>query len=61
MVVKFWILGCYVVLLVSYFVFFILLIRDGNGVVVMFSLLEFRDYEVMGILMECREVWFKVK
>ncbi|KAM7196022.1 Sas10 C-terminal domain containing protein [Naviculisporaceae sp. PSN 640] len=60
-VVRFWVLGCYIASLASYFAILTSPARDGDGTSKTISPAELRDHEVMEMLMSCREKWLKVK
>lgn len=60
-VVRFWVLGCYIASLASYFAILTSPARDGDGAAKTISPAELRDHEVMEMLMSCREKWLKVK
>ncbi|KAK3322290.1 Sas10 C-terminal domain-containing protein [Apodospora peruviana] len=60
-VVRFWVLGCYIASLASYFAILTSPARDGHGSTRTLSAAELRDHEVMEMLMSCREKWLKVK
>ncbi|KAM7223869.1 Sas10 C-terminal domain containing protein [Rhypophila decipiens] len=61
-VVRFWVLGCYIASLASYFAILTSPARDGgDGSAKTISPAELRDHEVMEMLMSCREKWLRVK
>ncbi|TPX15533.1 uncharacterized protein E0L32_004231 [Thyridium curvatum] len=60
-VVKYWVLGCYVAALASYFAILTSPSRDGSDAQKALSPTELRDHEVMETLVSCREAWLKVK
>ncbi|KAJ3953093.1 something about silencing protein 10 [Colletotrichum tropicale] len=59
--VKYWILGCYVAALASYFAILTSPSRDGSSTQKTLDPAELRDHEVMETLLECREAWQQVK
>ncbi|KAF5027883.1 hypothetical protein F66182_24 [Fusarium sp. NRRL 66182] len=59
--VKYWVAGCYVAALASYFAILTSPARDGSKVQKTIDPAELRDHEVMETLMSCREAWQKVK
>ena len=61
--VKYWVLGCYVAALGSYFAILTSPARDGNGTATAKALnpTELRGHEVMEALVRCRNAWLKVK
>ncbi|KAK0630758.1 Sas10 C-terminal domain-containing protein [Bombardia bombarda] len=60
-VVQFWVLGCYVASLASYFAILTSPTRDGDGSAKTLSPAELRDHEIMETLVSCRAAWLKVK
>lgn len=60
-VVKYWILGCYVAALASYFAILTSPSRDCSSTRKSLDPAELRDHEVMETLVECREAWQRVK
>ena len=59
--VKYWVLGCYVASLASYFAILTSPARDSSGVEKLLDPSELRDHEVMETLIRCRDAWKKVK
>ncbi|KAF4446015.1 hypothetical protein F53441_10293 [Fusarium austroafricanum] len=59
--VKYWVAGCYVAALASYFAILTSPARDNVKVQKTIDPAELRDHEVMETLMNCREAWQKVK
>ncbi|KAF9877374.1 hypothetical protein CkaCkLH20_05074 [Colletotrichum karsti] len=59
--VKYWILGCYVAALASYFAILTSPSRDDSATQKTLDPAELRDHEVMETLLECREAWQQVK
>ncbi|PKS10042.1 hypothetical protein jhhlp_004667 [Lomentospora prolificans] len=59
--VKYWILGCYIAALASYFALLTSPARDEAGVQKTMDPAELRDHEIMETLMTCREQWNRVK
>ncbi|KAL6912929.1 hypothetical protein ACHAP8_007676 [Fusarium lateritium] len=59
--VKYWVAGCYVAALASYFAILTSPARDNSKVQKTIDPTELRDHEVMETLMSCREAWRKVK
>ncbi|KAM0197078.1 hypothetical protein ACHAPA_002532 [Fusarium lateritium] len=59
--VKYWVVGCYVAALASYFAILTSPARDNAKVQKTIDPAELRDHEVMETLMTCREAWQKVK
>ncbi|UZP41418.1 hypothetical protein NXS19_009234 [Fusarium pseudograminearum] len=59
--VKYWVAGCYVAALASYFAILTSPARDNSKVQKTIDPAELRDHEVMETLMSCREAWRKVK
>lgn len=59
--VKYWVAGCYVAALASYFAILTSPARDNAKVQKTIDPAELRDHEVMETLMNCREAWQKVK
>uniref|UniRef100_A0A0D2YKV2 Sas10 C-terminal domain-containing protein n=2 Tax=Fusarium oxysporum TaxID=5507 RepID=A0A0D2YKV2_FUSOF len=59
--VKYWVAGCYVAALASYFAILTSPARDNAKVQKTIDPTELRDHEVMETLMNCRETWQKVK
>ncbi|KAK3375374.1 Sas10 C-terminal domain-containing protein [Podospora didyma] len=59
--VKFWVLGCYVASLASYFAILTSPARDSDSAATILSPAELRDHEIMETLMSCRENWVRVK
>jgi U3 small nucleolar RNA-associated protein 3 len=60
-VVKYWLAGCYVAALASYFAILTSPSRDGDAPAIALNPSELRDHEVMETLVQCREAWLKVK
>lgn len=60
-VVKWWIAGCYVSSLLSYFSILTAPTRDGTGSKKLLDPAQLREHEVMEVLVGCRETWQKVK
>lgn len=59
--VKYWLLGCYIASIASYFAILSAPARDAGNVSKATDPAELRDHEVMSTLMNCREAWQKVK
>lgn len=59
--VKYWVLGCYVAALASYFAILTSPARDSSKLQTTLDPVELRDHDVMQTLMDCREAWQKVK
>lgn len=59
--VKYWILGCYVAALASYFALLTSPARDETGSQKTMDPAELRDHEIMGTLVTCRSQWNRVK
>ncbi|GKT53926.1 sas10/utp3 family protein [Colletotrichum tofieldiae] len=59
--VKYWILGCYVAALASYFAILTSPARDDASTQKTLDPAELRDHDVMETLLECREAWQQVK
>ncbi|KAK7415093.1 something about silencing protein 10 [Neonectria punicea] len=59
--IKYWILGCYVAALASYFAILTSPARDGSKAPKTLDPTELRDHDVMQTLMSCREAWQKIK
>ncbi|KAM5345389.1 hypothetical protein ACJ41O_011251 [Fusarium nematophilum] len=59
--IQYWVLGCYVAALASYFAILTSPARDGSQVQKSLDPAELRDHEVMQTLMSCREAWQRVK
>ncbi|KAF9761819.1 hypothetical protein IL306_003722 [Fusarium sp. DS 682] len=59
--VKYWVAGCYVAALASYFAILTSPARDNAKVQKTIDPAELRDHEVMETLMNCREAWQKIK
>lgn len=59
--VKYWVLGCYVAALASYFAILAAPARDAGKVRKPANPSDLRDHEVMETLVECRNAWEKVK
>ncbi|KAK1968474.1 Sas10 domain-containing protein [Colletotrichum sublineola] len=59
--VKYWILGCYVAALASYFAILTSPARDDATTRKTLDSAELRDHDVMETLLECREAWQRVK
>jgi U3 small nucleolar RNA-associated protein 3 len=59
--IKFWVLGCYVASLASYFAIFASPARDAAKLQKPLSATELRDHEVMETLLNCRQAWDRVK
>ncbi|OHE94584.1 Sas10 domain-containing protein [Colletotrichum orchidophilum] len=59
--VKYWILGCYVAALASYFAILTSPARDGSTAQRTLDPAELRDHDVMETLLECRDAWQQVK
>ncbi|KAK1502242.1 Sas10 domain-containing protein [Colletotrichum tamarilloi] len=59
--VKYWILGCYVAALASYFAILTSPARDGSTAQKTLDPAELRDHDVMETLLECRDAWQQVK
>lgn len=59
--VKYWILGCYVAALASYFALLTSPARDEMGAQKTMDPAELRDHEIMETLVTCRNQWNRVK
>ncbi|KAL2680913.1 hypothetical protein Neosp_008516 [[Neocosmospora] mangrovei] len=59
--IKYWVLGCYVSALASYFAILTSPARDASKAQKTLDPAELRDHEVMETLISCREAWQKVK
>ncbi|TDZ37034.1 Uncharacterized protein C8035_v008178 [Colletotrichum spinosum] len=59
--VRYWVLGCYVASLASYFAILTSPSRDGSSTHKTLDPAELRDHDVMETLLECREAWQQVK
>lgn len=59
--VKYWILGCYVAALASYFALLTSPARDETGAQKTMDPAELRDHEIMETLVTCRSQWNRVK
>ncbi|RCI15989.1 hypothetical protein L249_2992 [Ophiocordyceps polyrhachis-furcata BCC 54312] len=59
--IKYWILGCYVAALASYFAIFTSPARDGATVQKPLPPSELRDHDIMKTLVSCRQAWERVK
>jgi U3 small nucleolar RNA-associated protein 3 len=59
--IKYWVLGCYVASLASYFAILTSPARDASKESKTLDPSELRDHEIMETLLECREAWRKVK
>ncbi|KAK1985521.1 Sas10 domain-containing protein [Colletotrichum cereale] len=59
--VRYWILGCYVAALASYFAILTSPSRDDATTCKTLDPAELRDHDVMETLLECREAWQQVK
>lgn len=60
-VIKYWVLGCYVAALASYFAILTSPARDANKLQKPLPATDLRDHEVMETLLGCREAWDRVK
>ncbi|KAK8915553.1 hypothetical protein H634G_07792 [Metarhizium anisopliae BRIP 53293] len=59
--IKYWVLGCYVATLASYFAILTSPARDAGKLQKPLSTTDLRDHEVMETLLSCREAWDRVK
>ncbi|KAH6890495.1 Sas10 C-terminal domain-containing protein [Thelonectria olida] len=59
--IKYWVLGCYVSALASYFAILTSPARDSSKSQKPLDPAELRDHDVMQTLVDCREAWQKVK
>lgn len=59
--VKYWVLGCYVAALASYFAILTSPARDASHVEKPLDPSELRDHEIMETLVSCRGAWRKIK
>lgn len=59
--IRYWILGCYVASLASYFAILTSPARDADKTRKPLDPFELRDHEVMETLVDCRDAWFKVR
>lgn len=59
--IKYWVLGCYVAALASYFAILTSPARDSGKTQKSLDPAELRDHEVMETLMSCREAWQRVE
>ena len=60
-VIKYWVLGCYIASLTSYFAILASPSRDVSRVQKPLSPADLRDHDVMETLLRCRETWDQVK
>ncbi|CAM1502977.1 Fc.00g077530.m01.CDS01 [Cosmosporella sp. VM-42] len=59
--IRYWVLGCYVSAIASYFAILASPARDSGKVQKSLDPTELRDHEVMETLVSCREAWQRVK
>ncbi|KAF7553095.1 hypothetical protein G7046_g7188 [Stylonectria norvegica] len=59
--IKYWVLGCYVAAIASYFAILTSPARDGSKAEKTIDPSELRDHEVMQTLVSCRDAWKRVK
>ncbi|ODA81204.1 hypothetical protein RJ55_04168 [Drechmeria coniospora] len=59
--VKYWVLGCYVASLASYFAILTSPARDADAARKPLNPLELREHDVMETLFSCRQAWERVK
>lgn len=59
--VKYWVLGCYVAALASYFAILTSPARDASKIGKPMDPVELRDHDVMETLISCREAWYKLQ
>ncbi|KAM3518934.1 hypothetical protein NHJ13051_007855 [Beauveria bassiana] len=59
--VKYWVLGCYVAALASYFAILAAPARDAGQIQKPVDPSELRDHDVMETLVQCRDAWTKVQ
>ena len=59
--IKYWVLGCYVASMASYFAILASPARDASKEQKPLAPSELREHEIMQTLLECREAWRKVK
>ncbi|KAJ3535201.1 hypothetical protein NM208_g7231 [Fusarium decemcellulare] len=59
--IQYWVLGCYVAALASYFAILTSPARDSSKVQKTLDPAELRDHEVMQTLVSCREAWQKIR
>lgn len=59
--VKYWVLGCYVAALASYFAILSAPARDAGNIQKPINPSDIRDHEVMETLIECRTAWENLK
>lgn len=59
--IKYWVLGCYVASLASYFAILTSPARDAEKAEKTLDPLELRDHEVMETLVSCRDAWQRIK
>ncbi|KAK2605964.1 something about silencing protein 10 [Conoideocrella luteorostrata] len=60
-VIKYWVLGCYVASLTSYFAVLTSPARDASKLAKSMPPSDIRDHDVMETILECREAWDRVK
>ncbi|GAB0133561.1 hypothetical protein EsDP_00001968 [Epichloe bromicola] len=60
-VIKYWVLGCYVATLTSYFAILTSPARDASKSQKTLSPTDLRDHDVMETILQCREAWDRVK
>ncbi|KAF4589768.1 Sas10/Utp3 family protein [Ophiocordyceps camponoti-floridani] len=59
--IKYWVLGCYIAALASYFAIFTSPARDGSSAQKPLPPSELREHDVMETLVSCRKAWERVK
>ncbi|KAG5927042.1 hypothetical protein E4U42_002661 [Claviceps africana] len=60
-VIKYWVLGCYVATLTSYFAILTSPARDASQLQKTLSPADLRDHDVMETILQCREAWNRVQ
>ncbi|KAG5981244.1 hypothetical protein E4U55_003137 [Claviceps digitariae] len=59
--IKYWVLGCYVATLASYFAILTCPARDASQLQKTLSPADLRDHDVMETILQCREAWNRVQ
>ncbi|KAG6005462.1 hypothetical protein E4U21_007931 [Claviceps maximensis] len=60
-VIKYWVLGCYVATLTSYFAILTSPARDASRSQKTLNPIDLRDHDVMETILQCREAWNRVQ
>ncbi|KAG5950822.1 hypothetical protein E4U53_004348 [Claviceps sorghi] len=60
-VIKYWVLGCYVATLTSYFAILTSPARDASQLQKTLSPADLRDHDVMETILQCREAWNRIR